>query len=613
MATLIGDLQYPGLTAFNDASATISQGISPSRITVSVPPSFGTIAEVGDMVFTDGRGSITFRDCKVEDLQGTADIQRQGGTLVFLDHRWRWEFPVVSMRANIPVERLNTVPLAPQPGNATGNPDREPVPDPRGTEPIDPRTKVTARNLARLCLRAMGESSFDVDAIPANYYPTVDWDATNAAQALQQLAESLGCRVVYQPVANRVVIAKQGVGKQLPDGPKLAESPSITVKARPSRVRLLYGRTRYQMRFKLGAVGMDFDGSWRWVDDLSYRPSGGFERFGYTLTKAAFDGAGLSLPGSRTTADAAALADKFLYSAYRIRPVSVQGGGRLLIPPFDEIAANAARSSPLPFGFERSGREARPGNSRAKRIDQVRLLGTLNQVTIDDMGRTVRAAAKCYGKHVPPERMKVDTTWVTTFAETTDVTPVNVPFEIDEKHQLVLFTRKIFALDGSQVAFPELVLETACEVTDNDTNQYIRHAHELVIPGGLDTAPATILKEDLWIEHTSLYKSNSHVYFHSRTNSDQLKPKAEFYLRGEAQKYQADEAADRAYAGVVPIDPDGAIQQVTWTTGPAPTTRASRNTEHNLYIPSYEGRRRLENTGLDNYQRIQEGAKEAFQ
>jgi hypothetical protein len=47
------------------------------------------------------------------------------------------------------------------------------------------------------------------------------------------------------------------------------------------------------------------------------------------------------------------------------------------------------------------------------------------------------------------------------------------------------------------------------------------------------------------------------------------------------------------YAGLVPINPDGAISQVHWSGGPAGTvTRAGRNSEFSLTVPTFADRRR---------------------
>jgi hypothetical protein len=52
----------------------------------------------------------------------------------------------------------------------------------------------------------------------------------------------------------------------------------------------------------------------------------------------------------------------------------------------------------------------------------------------------------------------------------------------------------------------------------------------------------------------------------------------------------------RQYPGIIPIDCDGAIQQVSWRIGPGgPTTIASMNCEHSDYVPDLPARRLREN------------------
>jgi hypothetical protein len=79
-------------------------------------------------------------------------------------------------------------------------------------------------------------------------------------------------------------------------------------------------------------------------------------------------------------------------------------------------------------------------------------------------------------------------------------------------------------------------------------------------------------------------------------NLDELHPAADAYLQAADAKYQVGAAVDRTYAGIVPLEPDGAIQQVSWSVGggrPA-TTRASRNCEHAVWLPSLPEKRKSE-------------------
>jgi hypothetical protein len=100
----------------------------------------------------------------------------------------------------------------------------------------------------------------------------------------------------------------------------------------------------------------------------------------------------------------------------------------------------------------------------------------------------------------------------------------------------------------------------------------------------------------LFYAYTVQYTRLTHV-LRIVTNREALRREAEYYLDAVARQYrQIDRTSDVQYAGLVDISPDGAIQQVTWRVGDgqAATTRASRNTEANFYVPSYAEKRRRE-------------------
>lgn len=69
---------------------------------------------------------------------------------------------------------------------------------------------------------------------------------------------------------------------------------------------------------------------------------------------------------------------------------------------------------------------------------------------------------------------------------------------------------------------------------------------------------------------------------------------ARYYLAGHARKYRLTGGQTRQYIGIYPIDPDGFVQQVTWSMGQGATTVASSNNEHSLAIPPFPARRRAE-------------------
>lgn len=576
---------FAGIDTIYAASYTCSNGITPSQVLLSVPPSaLAGIAEFGDVVLDDGHYKYVIPDCKVTIAPTTKDGSGERTDIVLLDHRWRWEFGVISGRYNVREIRTNTVTLIPIPGRPGQNPGT-PRPDPPGTEPIRPSTKKNAQELATLCLKAMGEKRFNVRALDRKAFPSIEWDAANPAASLQSLVEPLGCVVVWRNDKKQVWICKKGVGARLPGGGMLADAAKLSARARPSVIRLVYAHTRFQQRFRLEAVGEDFDGSIRVLDKLSYRPDDG----DWTNVRPPYFGnLGTTLPGNRSRQDAIALAASSVYRMYRIADTRTDGiGPPLRVPPLSrEKKANVTFKDirPLPF---------------------------LNQTSKDDIGRMEQAPSRCIGRHTPPDRTEVDDVVFATYDDTDVDTEVRVPFQIDAERQLVVFNKYVFSSKDDGLAYPaELYLECAAEVADPLTHQYRRGFKELKIKGGLKTEPAIVIREDMWAEVTTTYKSGSNDPSKTVDNLRDMQKLADYYLRGESLRFALEDAEDRSYPGLKPLYPDGAIQQTTHAVGGGsegnPSTRASRNTEHNLYLPTPEARRRLEETDLNGIRRTKE-------
>lgn len=582
MADLFGTISYPGVDdIFIDATYVCSQGITPGQVTVSIGiPASGipTIAENADLTISDGSQSLVIRDCKVANLAAQAGGGGQTATLTIEDRRWRWRGGQISGRYNVIAEQQHTVPLIPLPGQPIGNQPPPPPPDQKGEEPIRPETKKKAPDLAKLCLKAMGETHYDIAALDTEATPTVEWDVANPAQALQQLVEDLGCRVIYQPDSDMVLIAKQGTGADLPGGVVLATAPSLKPKPRPKNVRMYGARKKWQMRFALEAVGMDFDGGWRPIDKLSYKPTiaGGWQA-------TSPPGFGNIEAGSRTKPDAVALAKQWVYRVYRIRETGADGEGKLLIPPDGK------------------------GKEFEKKIRQVRLLPNKVQVTRDDLKRKTIAPAACYGRHSP--KLSNLTPLARAWADTDSTTEVKVPFTIDAEHQIIVFAEYVYSVKDDGRFYPaEIVLECACEVTDNDTHQFVRWYREQRVPDGIAEQPHVFVREDVQWEAVATYDDELGDLESVDDNEPLIRPRADYYLNAEVLRFATDEAGDDHYPGIRPdIQPDGAIQQVTYSVGGGrldnPSTRASRNTEHVTYLPTYRQRRVNEEVNFDQLRR----------
>ena len=167
-------------------------------------------------------------------------------------------------------------------------------------------------------------------------------------------------------------------------------------------------------------------------------------------------------------------------------------------------------------------------------------------------------------------------------------------FQIEPGEQMVVFDSPVFRRDGGGSYPARLVLETACLVADPETGEVDRGEWELELNG---TAPTEWeIREDIPHEIVGQYDTSHQLTGIEVVSEDDADPRAQYYLNGLAAKHQTIPGESRQYIGLYPIDPDGLIQQVSWSLGKSgPTTTASANGEHSTVVPAYPARRRAEN------------------
>lgn len=564
-------VRYPGVRGFESATYTCSIGITPSQVLVAAFPPFDGLAKHGDCELSDGQRSILIPDCALVRVEGQQRGSPDAITIVLVDHRWRWQFGYISGRYNVPEFQPTTIPLVTDVKPAPA------VPAKPGEEPIQKRTRKSARELAKLCLEAMGEQNHRVDAVPDDVFPTIDWDGINPAYALQALVEPFGLVIVWRNAERAVWICKRGEGERLPDGAMLGQGEKIDDRVKPRSIMVLTGRIRFQQRFELEPVGRDFDGVVRPLDELSYRRVDG--DWGVTGPEGAYNLGTVFLPAGRTAEDARALARSCIRKYWRIKD--------------DDLW--------IPIDGQDNYRNK-------KQRHQVRLLPFLNQTFKDEFGRLHQGNARVMGVHTRYYRLtgrpaaSLDGP-LAHHSGTSPDTPVEIGFSINADEGLVVFSAPVWLIQNGKYEFPDLVLECCCEVTDNAANFYRRDYVERMIPGGADTEPLVIVKDDILSTVTATYHSNPVTATDLERVRDNL-PEVEQYanpiIDAELKRFELDDAGDKTYTGLRPIYPDGAIQQVTWSVGGGsvnnPSTRASRQTEHNLNVPLYPQRRQNEDT-----------------
>lgn len=275
----IGSVSYPGIKQIVSASYSRSHGISPDVCTIEMAPQslnpkdkdYTAIEPDGYLIFqfdtttvtADANGfkttkkdtiQILIQGCRPDKASVRKSASSENWTIPVYDRRWKWKFGSFSGHWNI---KKNGV--------------------------VEKRKEKTARELADLCLEAMGETNYNTKSLDElekqkklpyrkKVRPEVHWDRIPPAQALNELVTKLGYRVClgWDEI---VRICKYGEGELLPKDDSLmnggfeAELPES-----PDSITVLGGNTMHEALWELETVGLDLDGDWRPIGHLSYAP-----------------------------------------------------------------------------------------------------------------------------------------------------------------------------------------------------------------------------------------------------------------------------------------------------------------------------------------------------
>lgn len=239
-------------TAADEAEFTHSIGIKPSsgyltfRASVSIP-------SIGTLIVLFDTSVFIMAGCAITD-HGARENRWAVRTVRVLDRRWRWQYSFIQGEYNI---RL-----------------------PDGT--IQPGTEKTPQELATLLFTAMGETTFDVTLLPNTTRPYVNWAGQRADLELEQLCSELGCSVTLGlNDIPRIIVLYSGLTPPL-FNLRTGLVP-VTPGDDPDGVSVLCGLTSLQSKLELEAVARDTDGTVKLLNDLSYKPTEGWEREHYNV------------------------------------------------------------------------------------------------------------------------------------------------------------------------------------------------------------------------------------------------------------------------------------------------------------------------------------------
>jgi hypothetical protein len=577
MTTPQGLATYPGIAQILSASITLGHGISPSTAVITMAPQSGDVADTGTLTFQIGGTTVEFLDCKLD--HGSYQRSNSGETwqITLLDRRWKWRFGQFSGKFNAWRENATL-----QNGDPEGSSGSGRVVD----------TVRTPQQLAQLYLDAMSESGYDVSALPNDTYPAVDHDYDNPAEALAELCDKLGCRIVLR-LNNTVAIVRAGIGGALPDEFLLENSRTYNVPEKPDHIAVVCGPSFYQVDFPLEAVGLDRDttaggaptDTIKPLDELSYKPPGGWSQADLPLlTCVASNSSEEDVTGLRP------LAAKSVFRYYRIMlPVKVPGydgaeGGLItkreqVLPLYEEQVTSVVEndnSVPLPsavFGVWYPG--------------------------LDELKNT---AAELTVQGNAPAAVGEEGNYKSQFYQR--------GFALDAARGLVIFEEPVYRNSTPELpkvtpAPAKLVLRTKCQVRDPESLAVTRHIRQRSTDSDLGAGTMFIKREELVVAHVPTYDPTTYANFPSAgddtraattiSTASDVNDACDLHIDAALEAFEQPQPRQVQTAGIVPVELDGAIEQVTYQIGSSgATTTVAQGGEPSRYAVSYRERRRAE-------------------
>lgn len=448
----------------------------------------------------------------MDSASAQIDDSGQLVSVVILDRRWKWKYGFINGAYNT---RL---------ANDTVNPKNEKKP----------------QEMARLLLKAMKESGFDVSDMPNDIRPQVMWEYSNPAEELQSLADVCGCRVVLG-TDNKVRIAKKGERYNIPETGKIDHSPSLNPADIPDKVRIVFAPTRYQATWTTEAVGVDTDGKIKKINDLSYKPAAGWGEetiYGFW----------------NVDEDERELAKKTVFRWYR------------MIKTVDTIKIN--HYGDIDYLY----RELVEFESASIEVQEV-------------------DAAKGEYQNIPA---RVVGEWFD-FETFVDSTLITEGFTVDPKRGIIKFGKPIVkqqvnsAGDGIGYVEATVTPRLGCSMKPDMESPLMRHYEEFSLGG--EGGLRSVLDE----EHELQVLRQSYLHGdNERDNKDELKIEAVRLMKVLEDDYQTDESFGVRYEGILNITPSGSVLQVGWSFGSQPAvTVVSVNSEFDKVIGSEDHKNKL--------------------
>jgi len=510
-------LSFPGVLVYKEMMYTQTGGTSPDKVSLKIAPQSTPPSAVGDLIFTYDGVSLTLPDCLID--RGNIRYDQQGwvGSFVLLDRRWKW-----AKAANMVVHW----------NDRTAN-----------GAVITPSQRTVSQMLAEV-LEWIGESSYDLSDVDATDYPEFNELSTHPLDILNQINDLYGYEVILGFGSEAVKIVKVNTGLGLPAGGIRMLSTSYDPPTPVNIARTHFGPSRMEARLKLQAIGLDTDGEFKDLDDLSYKPSGGWK-----YEPPGDFGSVLDVSGST----AQRLAVKTVYRYYR---VSGFADGTGVIPDGSGTIEHPSQLLPILDGLfpisTGSGDFLRPRQ--------------------DIYGEVLKSI-------VNPAPAGVGNTDVGTLLET--------EFELLKSEGIVIFPtdQPMYKIEDSEILPAELWLECTFQIHQNNNWQFGIYSKDVVVDSsgfGVKTISLPEVSNQVRITYDS-----ENVATGSTSTAAQLDTIAIAMAADVSASYSAESGTSIWYAAPQMFARlDGAISQLTFMISDtnAHYSIVSRNMSHDTHV-----------------------------
>lgn len=499
--------EYPGCDRIRQGSISLPVGRQPGRIQFTcvgldhAPKATGTFSVEGSESDT-----VTLPNCALVSVRQTKFGGSPATEVTLQDRRWEWRFGEIYGAYN----------------QTTG----------RST----PKNPKTPRELAELLLDAMGETSYDVTALPSTGAPEVYWLASNPATELDALCARYGV-FIGMTATDKVRLYKPNTGPALPDiDPEFSRTSSTDAGAMPSAFKVVCGPTLYDSVLKLAAVGRELSGTIKAIDALSYKPAHSW------LDE--WRGQFTSLDK-----DQQAQAEEDIFRMWQV--IGVVGGSGLY--------------SLKPIGFD--------GDFEVESVEQLQITGALSELDVTTEDGEAKRSAYVIGAYLSEE-------WDEEPEPTGLKSVIPVSVSIDPATQIVRLSRAVVSSEGGEDVVATLHLVTGVHVLTPEGTPYCYARERENTATGAGSLPLIQRQAELRVEHSiAIGVSAGAVTATAEANNEgTVADECDYYLDGLEEEHAERDTGTVAGYGIHNIGHHGNRHELTWSWGSGPpTTRIGWN------------------------------------